>query len=76
MLEIFPSISFILICRPEIGKTHDVGVHHDKLRQFFENDRKVLRFYCSWDDRASLYGELRFFVRKCLKLDAKLFPSG
>ena len=34
----------------------------DKLKQFIELDRKVLRFYCVWDDRANLYGELRPFV--------------
>ena len=35
---------------------------HDRLRRFLENDRKVLRFYCMWDDRESMYGELRQFV--------------
>eukprot|EP00049_Salpingoeca_infusionum_P018042 m.355473 g.355473 ORF g.355473 m.355473 type:complete len:549 (+) comp17261_c0_seq1:265-1911(+) len=34
----------------------------DKLRQFIELDRKVLRFYCVWDDRQALYGELRPFI--------------
>ena len=34
----------------------------DKLSQFLKNDRKVLRFYVAWDDRKSLYGELRAFV--------------
>ena len=34
----------------------------DKLKQFIELDRKVLRFYCVWDDRANLYGELRPFT--------------
>ena len=36
--------------------------HHDKLRQFLLNDRKVLRFYTLWDDRENMYGELRHFV--------------
>ncbi|KAI9325977.1 hypothetical protein DFJ73DRAFT_965443 [Zopfochytrium polystomum] len=36
--------------------------HHDKLRRFLENDRKVLRFFCVWDDRESMFGELREFV--------------
>ncbi|XP_065062995.1 EF-hand domain-containing protein 1-like [Rhopilema esculentum] len=31
----------------------------DKLRQFIELDRQVLRFYCLWDDRDSMFGELR-----------------
>lgn len=34
----------------------------DKLRQFLTLDRKVLRFYCVWDDRDSLYGEKRHFT--------------
>jgi hypothetical protein len=35
---------------------------NDKLKKFLQNDRKVLRFYCLWDDRESMYGELREFV--------------
>jgi len=31
----------------------------DKLKQFLELDRKVLRFYCLWDDRDSMFGEVR-----------------
>jgi EF-hand domain-containing protein 1 len=34
----------------------------DKLKRFLENDRKVLRFYCVWDDRHSMFGEIREFV--------------
>jgi hypothetical protein len=34
----------------------------DKLERFIKNDRKVLRFYMAWDDRNSLYGELRPFI--------------
>ena len=34
----------------------------DKLRQFLTLDRKVLRFYCIWDDRESLHGEKRHFT--------------
>ena len=34
----------------------------DKLKKFVENDRKVLRFFCVWDDRASLCGERRPYV--------------
>jgi hypothetical protein len=32
------------------------------LKQFLENDRKVLRFYCVWDDRTSVFGDLRHMV--------------
>jgi hypothetical protein len=35
---------------------------NDKLRRFLENDRKVLRFFSVWDDRDSMFGELREFV--------------
>ncbi|KAI8825058.1 uncharacterized protein EV422DRAFT_617490 [Fimicolochytrium jonesii] len=34
----------------------------DKLKRFLENDRKVLRFFCVWDDRGSMFGELREFI--------------
>eukprot|EP01006_Ploeotia_vitrea_P053971 TRINITY_DN67834_c7_g14_i1.p1 TRINITY_DN67834_c7_g14~~TRINITY_DN67834_c7_g14_i1.p1 ORF type:complete len:759 (-),score=100.08 TRINITY_DN67834_c7_g14_i1:1110-3386(-) len=31
-------------------------------KQFLANDKKVLRFYCRWDDRPSLYGDVRLFT--------------
>jgi hypothetical protein len=34
----------------------------DRLREFLQNDRKVLRFFLAWDDRAAPYGELRPFI--------------
>ena len=34
----------------------------DKLKQFVALDRRVLRFFCVWDDRAQLFGEKRRFV--------------
>eukprot|EP00794_Sanderia_malayensis_P011387 gene11387-12573_t len=34
----------------------------DTLRQFLENDRKVLRFYCLWDDCDSMFGDPREMV--------------
>ena len=36
----------------------------DKLRQFIELDRQVIRFFCLWDDRDSTFGELRPVVSK------------
>lgn len=41
-----------------------VVVHHKdfKTRQFLEKDGKVLRFFCVWDDRGSVYGERRPYV--------------
>ncbi|KAI9141005.1 hypothetical protein BKA69DRAFT_1167065 [Paraphysoderma sedebokerense] len=34
----------------------------DKLQKFLAHDREVLRFYCIWDDRENMFGELRDFV--------------
>ncbi len=35
---------------------------YDKLKQFLELDRNVLRFYCVWDDRDNMFGEMRPYV--------------
>ncbi|KAJ3147022.1 EF-hand domain-containing member C2 [Geranomyces variabilis] len=32
------------------------------LKNFLENDRRVLRFYCIWDDTQSVFGDLRHMV--------------
>jgi hypothetical protein len=32
------------------------------LKQFLENDRRVLRFYCVWDDTNSCFGDIRHMV--------------
>jgi len=34
----------------------------DNRKKFLELDRKVLRFYCVWDDRNSMFGEMRPFI--------------
>ncbi|CAF0939175.1 unnamed protein product [Adineta ricciae] len=34
----------------------------DKLKQFVEMDRKVLRFYAIWDDRSRMFGDKREFI--------------
>ncbi|EDV19218.1 EF-hand domain-containing protein 1 [Trichoplax sp. H2] len=34
----------------------------DKLKKFLTLDKKVLRFFCIWDDRDNMFGELRPFV--------------
>lgn len=36
--------------------------NYDNLKQFLEMDRKVLRFFCVWDDRDSMFGEIRPYV--------------
>ncbi|XP_064652605.1 EF-hand domain-containing protein 1-like [Lineus longissimus] len=43
-------------------KTFATPSAFDKLRQFLELDRKVLRFYALWDDRDSMFGEIRPIV--------------
>jgi hypothetical protein len=43
-------------------KTYKTKTDYDKLKQFLEMDRKVLRFYAVWDDRKSTFGELRPFL--------------
>ncbi|ORX56052.1 hypothetical protein BCR36DRAFT_346610 [Piromyces finnis] len=32
------------------------------LKHFIEFDRKVLRFYCVWDDRSNLFGDIHEFI--------------
>lgn len=34
----------------------------DILKQFLEFDRRVLRFYCVWDDRKSMFGDIRELI--------------
>ena len=34
----------------------------DRLRKFLENNKLVLRFWCVWDDRTSMYGDRRPYV--------------
>ncbi|XP_071118908.1 EF-hand domain-containing protein 1-like [Haliotis cracherodii] len=43
-------------------RTYQAPSSFDKTRQFLELDRKVLRFYCAWDDRDSMFGEMRPFI--------------
>ncbi|XP_047700925.1 EF-hand domain-containing family member C2 isoform X1 [Prionailurus viverrinus] len=35
---------------------------YDTLKQFLEYDRKVLRFFCLWDDSASMFGDRRELI--------------
>ena len=51
------------LLRERPTRVHNVRPErNDKLRRFLENDRKVLRYFCVWDDRDSMFGELREFV--------------
>lgn len=53
-------------------KTYKTKTDFDKLKQFIELDRKVLRFYAVWDDRKSTYGELRPFILQYYLVDDTL----
>ena len=41
----------------------------ENLKKFIEFDGKVLRFYCIWDDRRSLFGERRKFTLQYFLVD-------
>ncbi|XP_033109623.1 EF-hand domain-containing protein 1-like [Anneissia japonica] len=43
-------------------RTYKTPSNFDKLRQFIELDGKVLRFYCVWDDRNRMFGEMRPYI--------------
>lgn len=46
---------YTLVVQP---KRPQVSAGKLELKQFLENDRKVLRFYGYWDDRANLFGDI------------------
>ncbi|KAJ3220241.1 EF-hand domain-containing protein 1 [Dinochytrium kinnereticum] len=60
--EEMPSDPYQEIRNRPLRYPHHTIEKNDKLRRFLENDRKVLRFFCVWDDRESMFGELREFV--------------
>lgn len=35
---------------------------YDRLKQFIEMDCHVLRFFCVWDDRDSMFGDMKPYV--------------
>ena len=37
----------------------------DKLMKFLKLDRQVLRFFCVWDDRDQMFGDLKPYVSRC-----------
>ena len=41
----------------------------EKLYKFLKNDRKVLRFFCTWDDRESMFGEIHPLVLNYFLVD-------
>ena len=52
--------SRILVDKPDV--TSKTPSDFDKLKQFIALDRRVLRFFCVWDDRDQVFGEKRKFV--------------
>ena len=48
--------------REQPERTYKTPAEFDKLKQFLELDRKVLRFYCIWDDRDNMFGEITPYV--------------
>ena len=45
-----------------LGKATHVLGQEDRLKQYLDNTRQVLRFWCVWDDRNSMYGDRRPYV--------------
>lgn len=43
-------------------KPHRPYERCDTLKQFLDHDRKVLRFYCFWDDTESVFGDPRELI--------------
>lgn len=43
-------------------RTYNTPSDEDKLKRFLNLDKKVLRFFCVWDDRDNMFGELRPYV--------------
>ncbi|XP_046865042.1 EF-hand domain-containing protein 1-like [Xenia sp. Carnegie-2017] len=48
--------------RKQPPRTYNTPSDFDKLNQFLVMDRKVLRFFCVWDDRDSMFGEMRPYI--------------
>lgn len=53
-------------------KSFKTKTDYDKLKQYIDMDRKVLRFYVVWDDRNQMYGELRPFIIQYYLVDDTL----
>ncbi|XP_029641015.1 EF-hand domain-containing protein 1-like [Octopus sinensis] len=48
--------------KANLQKTYIAPSEFDKLKQFLEMDRKVLRFYCIWDDSKNMFGEIKEYI--------------
>lgn len=49
-----------------------VNADKQNLKRFLEYDGKVLRFYCTWDDTKSMFGEKRNFVLVYFLVDGSI----
>mmetsp|Transcript_42262 Transcript_42262/g.100348 ORF Transcript_42262/g.100348 Transcript_42262/m.100348 type:complete len:631 (+) Transcript_42262:160-2052(+) len=56
-----PSDPYFVRRKREAEKS-SLKVHDDRRERFITFNRKVLRFYCQWDDRNAIYGERRPYV--------------
>eukprot|EP00051_Salpingoeca_urceolata_P016671 m.223208 g.223208 ORF g.223208 m.223208 type:complete len:552 (+) comp18748_c0_seq2:177-1832(+) len=56
------SVTRLPVDNPSLTRTGLSKSDFDQLKQFVMLDRKVLRFYAVWDDRDTMFGELRPFV--------------
>ena len=52
-------IDLYSMSREQPHRSYKTPSQFDKLKQFIELDRKVLRFYCIWDDSDKMFGEIR-----------------
>lgn len=48
--------------KASMQKSYTAPTEFDKFKQFLEMDRKVLRFYCVWDDSKNMFGEVKEYT--------------
>jgi hypothetical protein len=47
-LELTPSAEFIVRCGPELRRPQSAGVHTEKIRAVYRDERELLRWECTW----------------------------
>lgn len=59
-----PSDPYQLTRDEVLSRMKPTRPYHPKnsLKKFLENDRRVLRFYCVWDDTNSVFGDIRHMI--------------
>lgn len=58
-----------ILSRREPKHSYKTPATFDKLKQFIDLDRKVLRFYAVWDDRDNMFGEMRPYTVHVYRVD-------